>query len=220
MTLSKLFEAQAGRTPDAVAVICGDASVTYQQLDAEADRLARRLTARGARPESLVAVAMERSAELVATLLAVAKAGAAYVPVDLGYPAERIAFMLADARPAIIVTDRAALQDLPVSTVLATIPILVADEYTEDSAPGAESAVGLRPDHPAYVIYTSGSTGTPKGVVVSHAGLPSLAAGQAERFGTGPGSRVLAFSSPGFDASVSELVVTLSSGGALVIPGS
>ena len=123
VTLAGLFGAQAARVPDAVAVVCGDVVVSYGELDAAAGRLARVLAGRGAGPERVVAVAMERSAELVTAVLAVVKAGAAYLPVDPGYPAERIAFMLADARPVVMVTTAAAAGDLP---VLAAVPVLVA----------------------------------------------------------------------------------------------
>jgi len=165
-------------------------------------------------------VALDRSADLVIALLAVAKTGAAYLPVDPGYPAERVALMLGDARPVVIVASAQTAGDLP---VLAAVPVLVAgqpeaggglgeDGWGQDVGGGA-----VRAEHAAYVIYTSGSTGAPKGVVVSHAGLGSLVAAQAERFAVRGGSRVLAFASPGFDASVAELVVALGSGGVVVM---
>src|SRR6266540_6307625 len=225
MTLPDLFEAQVARAPDAVAVVCGDASVSYQELDAATNRLARLLAGHGAGPESVVAVVMGRSAGLVTALLAVVKAGAAFLPVDPRYPAGRVAFMLADARPAVIVADAASVADLPVRAELAAVPVLVADdplavELTGMGEGGLGSGRdGLRPEHAAYVIYTSGSTGVPKGVVVSHAGLGSLAAAQIENFAAGPGCRVLQFASPGFDALVSELVVAVGSGGVLVVAG-
>ena len=192
VTLAGLFGAQAARSPDAVAVADGDGVLTYRALDAAAGRLAGALAGRGAGPGRVVAVAMERSAELVTAVLAVAKAGAAYLPVDPGYPAERIAVMLGDARPVVIVASEEVAGDLP---VLAAVPVLVAgqpeagaglgeDGWGEDVGGGA-----VRPEHPAYVIYTSGSTGVPKGVVVSHAGLGSLVAAQAERLAVRDGKR-------------------------------
>src|SRR6204780_5838253 len=181
------------------------------------------LAAGGAGPETVVAVAMERSAGLVTAVLAVARAGAAYLPVDPGYPgypAERIAFMLADARPVVIVAAAETAGDL---SVLADVPVLVAGELGADAGPVEdgrdEDGRGgtAQPGHAAYVIYTSGSTGVPKGVVVSHAGLGSLVVAQAERFAVGAGSRVLAFAPPGVDASGAELVVALGSGAVLVV---
>ena len=219
VTVAGLFGAQAARTPDAVAVADGDSVVSYGVLDAAAGRLAGVLAGRGAGPERVVAVAMDRSADLVAALLAVAKAGAVYLPVDPGYPAERVAVMLSDARPVVMVASAETAEDLP---VLATVPVLVAGDLGANAGTGEDGrgeagrgGVGRLGDA-AYVIYTSGSTGVPKGVVVSHAGLGSLVAAQAGRFAVGAGSRVLAFASPGFDASVAELVVALSSGAVVV----
>ena len=124
-TLPELFEAQAALTPDAVAVACGGAMVSYAELDAAADRLARRLVAAGAGPERLVAVVLDRSAELVVALLAVLKAGAAYLPVDPGYPAERIAFMLADAGPGCVLADSGPCRG---AAAACGVPVLVAGE--------------------------------------------------------------------------------------------
>ncbi|MFE2067200.1 non-ribosomal peptide synthase/polyketide synthase [Streptomyces sp. NPDC059467] len=193
------FEAQVAATPDAVALVCGDAELTYRQLNARANRFAHALIARGAGPEQTVAVALPRSVESVVAVLGVLKAGAAYLPVDPAYPQARIAYMLEDARPALMVDD----------------PALV----TEVSAwPDTDPVVALDVRHPAYVIYTSGSTGRPKGVVVGHGGVASLVAGQIERFAIDPDSRVLQFASPSFDASVSEIYTALLRGAALVLP--
>jgi amino acid adenylation domain-containing protein len=212
-TLPALFEAQVEATPHAPALVAGDVTISYAELDARAGRLAHRLTAHGVGPESVVAVVMRRSLDQVVGLLAVAKAGAAFLPIDPAYPAERVAFMLADARPQAVLTSTACAPDLP--GVLGT-PVVIADADPDDGFP---VAVTLRPlpAHPAYVIYTSGSTGTPKGVVVSHAGLTSLLAAQTERFEVGPGSRVLQFASPSFDASAWELLMALGSGATLVL---
>ncbi len=223
LTLAGLFEVQAARTPDAVAVADHGRQLSYGELNGRANRLARLLAGWGAGPESVVAVVLERSAELVVAVLGVLKAGAAFLPVDPGYPAERTGFVLRDARPAVIVAAAAAAGDLPAQVM---VPVLGVDEPSVGVQLGALGAgdladgdrvAGLRPGHPAYVIYTSGSTGRPKGVVVSHGGVASLAAAQIERFGVVPGCRVLQFASPSFDASVSELVMALGSGAGLVV---
>src|SRR6266498_3861059 len=171
VTVPELFAAQVARAPDAVAVVCGDASVSYGELDAAANRLARLLAAHGAGPEQIVAVVMGRSIGLVTALLAVLKAGSAYLPVDPGYPTERVTFMLEDASPVLVLADAAAAGGLP-----GTVPVLVVDDpQTADLLDGfdtadladADRSGSLLPMHPAYVIYTSGSTGQPKGVVGS-----------------------------------------------------
>ena len=196
-TLPELFEAQVVRTPGAVAVESGDVRLSYAELNDWSGRFARWLVAQGVGPEKLVAVALPRSVELVVAILGVHKAGAAYLPVDSSYPAERIAFMLEDAVPVLTITDPAT-----VGQADADVP---------------DRPVGLRPAQAAYVIYTSGSTGTPKGVVVSHAGLASLAAAQIEHFAVDGNSRVLQFASPSFDASVAEIAVALLAGATLVL---
>ena len=192
-----LFEAQTAATPDAIAVVFGRERLTYRELNARANRLAHRLIERGVGPEEIVALMLPRSIDWVTAVLAVWKTGAAYLPVDPGYPARRIAFMLDDARPALVLT---------------------ADELPDSAtAPDVNPHVPLALSHPAYVIYTSGSTGTPKGVVVSHNGIASLVASQRDRIGVGPDSRVLQFASPSFDASFWELCLALFSGGTLVL---
>ncbi|MDQ7803082.1 non-ribosomal peptide synthase/polyketide synthase [Amycolatopsis sp. A133] len=209
VTLTELIEAQAARTPDAVAVVSREERLTFAELDTRADRLARLLAARGAGPERIVALALPRSVEIVVAQLAVLKTGAAYLPVDPDYPAERIAFMLADAKPVVVVTKPGT--PLPVADVL----VLDGSEADGAAAPVAPSVPLTAP---AYVIYTSGSTGTPKGVVVTHAGLASFASAEIAHFDVRPGDRVLQFSSPSFDASVLELCMALPAGAALVVP--
>ena len=211
LTLGELVSAQAARTPDAPAVICGDVTWSYRELDAASGRIAAHLAGLDAGPEQVVAIAVPRSAEMVAAVLGVAKTGAAYLPVDPAYPAERISFMLADAQPALIVctTETADVVGGAAAVVLDDPATALAIAGCPPDGLGVRASV----DGAAYVIYTSGSTGVPKGVVVSHRGLAGLVASQADRFEVGPGSRVLQFASLSFDAAVSELAVTLGAGG-------
>ena len=222
-TLAELFERQAARTPGALAVACGDVALSYAELDERAGRLAGHLTSLGSCPERLVAVVMEKSAEVFVAWLGVAKSGAAFLPIDPAYPAERIRFMLADARPDLVITTMAASSALPAlagggpSRVVLDDPVLAGKLARQE--PG-DATAPRRPElaHPAYVIYTSGSTGRPKGTVVTHRGLASLAASMASGFGIGPGARVLQLASLSFDAAVMEVLMAWPAGAALVVP--
>ncbi|MFF1482018.1 amino acid adenylation domain-containing protein [Streptomyces sp. NPDC058301] len=220
-TLPQLFEAQAVRTPDNTAVVYDTTSLSYRELNERANRLARALIARGAGPERLVALVLPRSAETVVALLAVVKAGAAWIPVDPEYPPARIAGLLASARPLLVVTTGGCAPVIPEGTDTlelddaATSGLLGAQPPHDVS--DAERAGELTVDHPAYVIYTSGSTGKPKGVVMTHRGLASLAADHMERFGISEGDGVLQFASFNFDCSVGDLVMALASGSALIV---
>ncbi|MEV5008949.1 amino acid adenylation domain-containing protein [Streptomyces sp. NPDC055692] len=218
--LGELFEAQAEATPANDAVVFDGGALTYAQLNARANRLARLLIQRGVGPESIVALALPRSVGMVVAQLAVLKAGAAYLPVDPDYPAERIRFMLQDARPRLVVTgggtalmaegERLDLDDPELPALLGM--------FEADSPVDADRTAPLRLHHPAYVIYTSGSTGTPKGVVVPHTGLAAFAAAAVENFAVDARARVLQFASPSFDAAVLELCMALTCGAALVVP--
>src|ERR1022692_796815 len=224
VTLPELFEAQAVRAPGALAVACGDVALSYAELDERAGRLAEYLASLGAGPGRLVAVVMEKSAEVFVAWLGVAKSGAAFLPVDPAYPAERIGFMLADARPDLVVTTMAAGLSLPAVAGGGPLRVALDDPVLAGElarrGPGGVAVLrraGLA--DPAYVIYTSGSTGRPKGTVVTHRGLASLAGSMASVFGIGPGSRVLQLASLSFDAAVMEVLMAWPSGAALVVPG-
>ncbi|MEV7042938.1 amino acid adenylation domain-containing protein [Amycolatopsis sp. NPDC051061] len=209
-TLPELFALRVREAPDAVALVFEDEELTYAELDARANRLAHVLIGRGAGPERVVALAVPRSVEMIVAELAVLKAGAAYLPLDPDYPAERIAFMVTDARPVCVLT----------TTDLAErfdSDVLLLDELDLGAGLDTDPAAAIVPANAAYVIYTSGSTGRPKGVVVSHAGVAKLVATQSERFGVGPHSRVLQFASPSFDVAFWDLCLGLLSGGRLVV---
>ncbi|MFF2149141.1 amino acid adenylation domain-containing protein [Kitasatospora sp. NPDC058190] len=200
-TLAELFERQAARTPDAPALLDGERELSYAEVDRTANRLAHQLIRSGVGPERLVALALPRGAAAVVAQLAVAKAGAAFLPVDPDYPAPRREFMTRDAGATVLLDDPAG--------------VWTADG-PQTPPTDADRTRPLSPGHPAYVIYTSGSTGTPKGVLVTHRGLAAFAAAAAEQYAVGPGDRVLQFASPSFDASVLEVCVSLLSGAALV----
>ncbi|XRQ14395.1 amino acid adenylation domain-containing protein [Actinomadura welshii] len=217
-TLPEMFRAQVRRNPDAVALVFEDVELTYAEVDARANRLAHALADRGAGPERVVALALPRSPDMIVAELAVLKAGGAYLPLDPDYPADRLAFMLADARPICLVTTRELADAVPetagTSRLMLDDPEVAAEIA---SRPGADPEVALDVQNAAYVIYTSGSTGRPKGVVVTHSGVAKLVATQSERLGVGPHSRVLQFASPSFDVAFWDLCLGLLSGGRLVV---
>ncbi|MEV0911040.1 amino acid adenylation domain-containing protein [Streptomyces hokutonensis] len=225
-TLPGLFETWAARQGGQPAIVSADTGLSYAELDARANRLAREMVAHGAGPGRLVALALPRSVDLVVAVFAVLKSGAAYLPVDPKYPAARIAHMLQDAAPPLLVTSAGVIAagSLPDSALDAARTLVIDDVGTLASLrrrPGTPLAdeERLRPlgaEDAAYVIYTSGSTGRPKGVVTSHGTAVALAADQRERFGVGPGTRTLQFATYSFDAAVWELCVSLLSGGTLV----
>ncbi|HEY6186888.1 MAG TPA: amino acid adenylation domain-containing protein, partial [Pyrinomonadaceae bacterium] len=209
----RIFEQQAERNPDAVALIFGDESLSYSELNQRANQLAHHLMAMGVTPEMAVAICMERSIEMIVSMLAVLKAGGAYLPLDLSLPSERLAFMLEAAAVPLILTKELASELLPATWGQV---ICVDTEWESISALASDNpAPALSPDNLAYLIYTSGSTGRPKAVLLSHRGLSNLALSQAAAFAVSPLSRVLQFASPSFDASVSEVFMALTSGAAL-----
>ncbi|MFG2984870.1 non-ribosomal peptide synthase/polyketide synthase [Streptomyces sp. NPDC048258] len=218
--LTDLFAEQAARTPDATAVVFDGEHTTYAELDARANRLAHLLTARGAGPDGLIAVALPRSAELVVALLAVLKSGAAYLPIDPDYPADRIAYMLEDARPVLLVTSGDLADRLPAGNGTGTGTLLVDTEETARllaDAPDTRPDVRVLPQHAAYVIYTSGSTGRPKGAVIPHQNVTRLFAATRHWFGFGAEDTWTLYHSYAFDFSVWELWGPLLHGGRLVV---
>ncbi|MCI3928681.1 non-ribosomal peptide synthetase [Streptomyces sp. AN091965] len=213
LTVPALFEQRVAAAPDAVAVVCGATSLTYRELDARADRIARELVRRGVGPDALVAVALPRSAELVVALLGVVKAGAGYVPVDPGHASARLGLVLADAAPRLVLTDAATRHALPTGVE----GVLLLEEVTGSDASRGPTAA-LSPQHLVYVMHTSGSTGTPKGVGITHRGVVRLALDRAYA-GTGH-ERVLMHATQAFDAATYELWVPLLNGGTIVVaPG-
>ncbi|MFF7459704.1 amino acid adenylation domain-containing protein, partial [Kitasatospora sp. NPDC008115] len=218
-TLPGLFEAMVVAAPDAVAVDGADVCWTYRELNARANQIAHWLISRGIGPEDLVGVVLPRSIEQVAVILGVVKAGAGYLPVDPDYPADRIAYMLADAAPVLLLTDAGRAEELPDGLAVEELAGVWDGQPVGDPT-DADRVAPLRAANTAYTIYTSGSTGRPKGVTVTHTGLASLVVTHLERFGVSAGSRVLQFASPGFDAAVWELVMALATGSVLVVAGS
>jgi amino acid adenylation domain-containing protein len=209
----ELFAEQAARTPGAVAVESGPDQVTYAELNRRSHRLALRLRRMGVGPEVRVGLCLGRSIELATAVLAVLKAGGAYLPLDPAYPRERLAFMLADARAPVLVTKERWRDRLPAGA--AGVVYLDAAE----DLPDGDGATGPAtwPDNLAYVIYTSGSTGRPKGVMMTHRCLANLLSWQLRAPTFAPGRRVLQFTSPSFDVSFQEMFSTWLSGGTLVI---
>ncbi|WP_258077795.1 non-ribosomal peptide synthetase, partial [Xanthomonas bromi] len=207
-TFQALFQAQARRTPDAVAVVCADRQLTYAQLNAQANQLAHHLIAMGLQPDERVGLCLERSIELVVALLAILKAGGAYVPLDPRYPAERLSYMLADSAPRALLVHAATAAHLPA----AKLPRLDLDAPEWRSAAETDPCVsGLALSHLAYVIYTSGSSGRPKGVMVPHAALVNYLAWAVDYYRPEHGAVVS--SSLSFDATVTSLYLPLLCGG-------
>lgn len=209
----QLFEAQVARTPDAEAVVFQSTSLTYRALDARANQIANTLISKGVKPGDFVAVCVKRSTELVAALLGVMKAGAAYVPMDPSYPRDRLAIMLEDSGAALVVTG---------ATLAATLAFesaeLVTLESISSDADASAPNVAVTADQLAYVIFTSGSTGRPKGVKVAHRNVANFFAGMDDVIGTEPGVW-LAVTSVSFDISVLEIFWTLARGFEVIIQG-
>ncbi|QKW35613.1 amino acid adenylation domain-containing protein [Actinomadura sp. NAK00032] len=208
-TVPDLFARVAAATPDAVAVVCGDVALSYRDLDARSDRIACALAGRGVGAESVVAVVLPPSAELVAALLGVLKAGAAYLPIDPGYPADRVAVMLRDTAPVLLLAAAETGADLP-----GGCPRLTLGELAGTPGPRVPPPV-RHPDRLAYIIYTSGSSGVPKGIGATHRDLLRFATDR--RWSGYARDGVLLHSPLAFDASVYQLWVPLLNGGRVVV---
>ncbi|MRH91644.1 amino acid adenylation domain-containing protein [Nocardia sp. SYP-A9097] len=211
-TLLTLFDAQAARTPEALAVIFGDTTLTYAELDVRSRRLARELTLRGVGPESRVAVAMRRSVDLVVAIYAVLRAGGAYVPVDPDHPAERNEYVLGSAAPVCVLTR--ADEDFETAS---GVPLFFVDALAGASDIEFVESVSARADNAAYVIYTSGSTGRPKGVVITHRQMANQFRWAQRTYPHGAGDVVLHKTPITFDISTWELFWPLQTGAAVVI---
>ncbi|MBF4999582.1 amino acid adenylation domain-containing protein [Nocardia sp. BSTN01] len=225
-TLTGLLDRQATVTPDVVALVSGPRELTYDELHASANRLARVLIDYGVGPETIVAVALPRSSELIVALLAVLKAGGAYLPIDWDYPADRIGFILTDCAPVLVITETAPAGRVAELSLTTPPPVLVLDNpgtmisvARRDSEPitDSERRRPLEPLHPAYVIYTSGSTGRPKGVVITQRNVAAALAELAARTGMTSSASVLASTSVAFDVSVLEIFTALGVGARLEV---
>jgi len=210
--LHQLIEAQAKRTPDQVAVVFEDRRMTYRELDRRADQLAHHLKALGAGPDVRVGLLVDRSLEMVVGILGTLKAGAAYVPIDAAYPADRIAFMLADAGVTLLLTQESLLARLPADA--AHVVRLDAFDWTAAPAP-APRAADVRPVNLAYVIYTSGSTGRPKGVCIEHRNIVNYVLGVSQRLRLEPGMKHATVSTIAADLGNTVIFPALATGGCL-----
>jgi amino acid adenylation domain-containing protein/non-ribosomal peptide synthase protein (TIGR01720 family) len=213
-TLHQLIEAQAAQRPTAIALTCEGERLTYAALNAQANRLARKLREQGVGPEVRVGIATERAMPLVVGLLAILKAGGAYVPLDPQYPAERLSYMIEDSGIALLLTQQHLIDGLPSRDGVQVLSLesLRLDGYSADNLPSLAA-----PENLAYVIYTSGSTGRPKGALLSHGNVGRLLTATAAEFNFGPFDVWTLFHSYAFDFSVWELFGSLCTGGRLVI---
>jgi amino acid adenylation domain-containing protein len=216
--IHELFEEQARRTPDVVAVSYEGERLTYAQLNARANQLAMHLRQQGVGADEVVAICVNRGLPMVVGLLGILKAGGAYLPLDPNYPPERLEYMLQDAAPRVVLTERSLLSLLPAD--VANVIVLEEQQatlsaYADSNVPVAQ--LGLRPHHLLYVIYTSGSTGRPKGTAMSHGAMVNLIEWHRETLGLEPGERVLQFAALSFDVAFQEIFSTLCTGGSLVM---
>src|SRR5271166_2718782 len=223
LTLPALLEAQVERSPEAIALVFEESTLSYAELNAQANRLAHLLIGRGVGPENLVALALPRSTQMIIALLGILKAGAAYLPLDPDYPVERLSYMLRDAQPACVLTSARIAERLRLPEGVAQLLLDHPDtagalaQSPETNPSDAERTRPLSPHNPAYVIYTSGSTGAPKGVVIEHRNLANKAETLGPYFGIIPGFRIALLSSVAFDPSIEQITLPLIHGGTIVV---
>ncbi|KAF9271332.1 hypothetical protein BGZ68_003801, partial [Mortierella alpina] len=217
LCLHHLFEQQAERTPEAIAVVHGDESLTYDQLNARSNRLAHHLISIGVKPDTRVAICVKRSLSMIVGIMAILKAGGAYVPLDPLYTSERLLTILDDTAPTCVVADSVGMKALgeKAQCSMATVDPNGVEPYAVSNP--LVSILTSR--HLAYVIYTSGTTGKPKGVMVEHQGVVSLVTSRQTYLAMSPSGRMTQFFSVSFDPSLLEIFGTIGFGGALhVIP--
>jgi amino acid adenylation domain-containing protein/non-ribosomal peptide synthase protein (TIGR01720 family) len=214
-SIAQAFEARVKAAPDSYAVVCGATQITYAELNRRANQLAHYLKELGVGPEVLVGICLKRDLEMVVSVLAVIKAGGAYLPLDPAYPIERLAVMLDDSQAPVLLTTENLIENLPTSSA----QVLCLDGEREAIASQSETNLRtpITADNTAYVIYTSGTTGLPKGVMVPHRGVINLAQWQADNFGVTNNSRISQFASYNFDGAVGETVMALLNGATLVM---
>lgn len=223
--MHEMFEERAAQQPDAIALVYEDQHLSYGIVEASAQHLRNYLQEQGVRPETIVGLCVERSVRMIIGLLGILKSGGAYLPLDPSYPPDRLAFMLDDAQPVLVLSTTDLAKRLPDNAAVVCLDgselrTVLRRPSVIRNRPDSGRANLLLPQHPAYVIYTSGSTGVPKGVVITHAGIPNLIAVQREKYAVTSQARILQFSSLSFDASFSEIARALTSGGQLVLVNS
>lgn len=222
-TVYELFQEQVDRHPDIACIEYGDSSITYREVNERANRLAHYLNKLGAGPESFIGVFLDRSPEMIVSILAIMKSGAGYVPISTAYPNDRIAYIMDQAKFNAVLTSSeyaGKLESIKSENTALSVNVIELDkEWATISSESADNlSIHNQPSDLAYMIYTSGSTGRPKGVVIEHRGIPNLVHEQITAFQITEQDRVLQYASIAFDASVSEIFTTLVAGATLVLP--